>query len=236
MKTNAKTNRENRVQQVVLKSLAVLISLVLVSYTINAQGMWKTVWENASLAMEDFTADSHSSAEEVYATANTEAEEAEMELETWMTSATHFEAPAALEADAELELESWMTDANYFAAVNMMETETDNILELESWMTDASFFAANSYLETETENALQLEDWMTSDNFGLVSDSLQANRAHKAEKAEGKNELAENVSVETKEGKTVVKATNFTYRAVEEPVLKFERWMFDSKHFKAESK
>lgn len=232
MKTNAKTNRENRVQQVILKSLAVLISLVLVSYTINAQGVWKTVWENASLAMEDFTTDSHNSAEVVYESLNDAAEEVEMKLETWMTNATHFEAPAYMEAEEEMELESWMTDANYFAAVKHVETETENSMKLESWMTDANFFAANNYTETETESALQLEDWMTSDDFGAEIDSLETERAAKTE---NKNALAENVTVEDNDGEKVVKAKSFTYRAVEEPALKFESWMFDSKHFKVKN-
>ena len=206
MKTIAKTNKENRVQQVVLKTLAVLISLVLLTYTINAQGMWKQVWENASLAMETYETGNS----EFYAANNT-----------------------SEDSDMKMNLEYWMTDAEHFTAFAEPEAEPEDVLGVETWMTDAAHFAANSYVETEAEEPLELENWMISENFIALKDSVENKKETKS--TAGKETLAQNISVENKKGNIVVKAKNFTYRELKQPALKFERWMFDSNHFKVKN-
>ncbi len=204
MKTIAKTNKENRIQQVVLKTTAVLISLVLLSYNINAQGIWKTMWEDASLAMETYQAENN---EVIYAS-----------------------NVAAKEADDAMELESWMINTRHFTAHVELKTETENALELEAWMTDAAYFAPANFAAPEAEEALELENWMVINDFGVEKDSVE-NKKSKFKATNEEHATAESITVENQKGNYVVKAKNFTYRELKEPALKFEHWMFDSRHF-----
>lgn len=205
MKTIAKTNKENRIQQVVLKTTAVLISLVLLSYNINAQGIWKTVWEDASLAMETY----HAASNEVIYASNV----------------------AAKEAEHAMELESWMINTRHFTAHAELKTETENALEIEPWMTNTAYFSATNYAVPEAEETLELEKWMVSDDFGVEKDSMKNKKKSKLKATNDEHAIAENVTVENQKGNHVVKAKNFTYRELSEPALKFEDWMFDSRNF-----
>jgi len=148
---------KNNVQKAITKSFAVVISLVLISFTVNAQDFWKTVFENNSfsqiaMAMVDGTEASPASAD---ANSTTDAD----------ASAEYY----AVETEESLELENWMTNDNNFFETVSIETAVDNSLEVESWMTNESLFNGTAaYLEVETEDALQLEDWMqNTEYFGV---------------------------------------------------------------------
>lgn len=144
----------NNVQKAITKSLAVIISLVLISITVNAQDFWRTVMENNSLsqiamAMTDNSGASSSSTE--FSAAN-----------DWNAYAKY----AEVEADDELLLEDWMvSDNNFYTSVNVV-AETEHALTVESWMTDNSYFnGMASYFKIEKEEPLQIEEWMQNSNY-----------------------------------------------------------------------
>ena len=141
----------NNVQKAITKSLAVIISLVLISITVNAQDFWRTVMENNSfsqiaMAMTD----------------NSEASSASVNAST----TTDLSAYATVDAEEALEVENWMlAENNFFTTVNI-ETEVEEALEVENWMTNESLFdGMASYFKVEIEEALEVEDWMKDTNF-----------------------------------------------------------------------
>lgn len=158
MKTNFKSHRGNNVQKAILKSLAVVTSLVLLSITVNAQVFWKTVLENNSL--------NHIAMAMIETKA--EASAAAVKAESSLNAALLAEF-STVEAENPLELEEWMTNSNNFDAM-AIEAERDNTLELESWMTNENVFNTKTLiLETEAETTLELEGWMLENNFGGLS-------------------------------------------------------------------
>lgn len=180
MKTNFKSQKGNNVQKTSLNVIAIIISLVILSLTVDAQGIWKSFMEfsnsnendlvmvnNSANAITDNEADlTGTSSFAIYS--ETETEES-LDLEEWMTDETYFSAATVTleESEYPLELEAWMTDASLFAANTMyFETETENTLELESWMTDDNIFNQPSYQSVEiTESVLELEDWMVNERY-----------------------------------------------------------------------
>ncbi len=149
---------KNNVRKAILKSLAVLTVLVLLSNAINGQGIWKKDYMNnanaVSLAM---AGDRH-------------------EVLTALTSVKSsagftFAKYSVEENDMELELENWMKDADFFAAGNYTETETELPLLLENWMTSENYFNLN-----ETDEALEVENWMLDENV------FEANKNQQPEK------------------------------------------------------
>jgi hypothetical protein len=153
MKTKQKTeNRNNKLEKVVSRSAAVIVSFVLISFTVSAQGYWKHLLTNNSfgkmalLMVEKPAVDS--------SIANT-AVVAEAE------SSPFFIEPAA---DEMLEVEAWMTDDVHFGAFSsIFEPAIESGLELEDWMKDESHFSSRFAVEREEE--LKLEAWMTDDAY-----------------------------------------------------------------------
>ena len=174
---------KNNVQKAIFKSLAVVISLVLISFTVNAQDFWKALLENSSfneIAMfmvESNHASNNSAnaaadlynANAINAYMETETEEA-LELKDWMTNENYF-VPATFsveeEAENPMELENWMTSDSYFGSFNYYdEVETEQPLELEGWMSNENYFSANTLtIENETERPLNLENWMVDNKY-----------------------------------------------------------------------
>lgn len=150
MKTqnNKSENRNNQVEKVLLRSAAVIISFVLISFTVSAQGFWKQLLTNnsfgkvAMLMVEEYEA-------------NAGTVEGTLPAET--ENSTFYMEPAV---DKSLEIESWMTDDAYFGAfVNAGVPEVEESLEIENWMTDENYFSNRFSVEKEDE--LKLEAWMT---------------------------------------------------------------------------
>ena len=147
---------KNNVQQAILKSLAVVFSLILISITVNAQDLLRSIYENnafkdIALAMADVNS----------------------ETATELNNANTFSAFAEVESEATLNLEDWMIDETNFAIVISFQEEIESPLDIESWMTDDNYFnhPTFQYVE-ETENELEIEDWMLSDNlFTATSDN-----------------------------------------------------------------
>lgn len=167
----------NNVQKAITKTMAVIMSLVLISITVNAQEFWKTVLKNNSFsqiayAMSEQRTELAINTETVVAN-YTElgallAAEAEtsLQLEPWMTDQSRFTTTTAIlpETENALAVEDWMLSGTFFnSTANMLTVETEPAMELEGWMTDASKFEVrNLKVENEPETKLEVEDWMTN--------------------------------------------------------------------------
>ena len=138
---------KNNVQKAILRSGAVVVSFILISFTVSAQDFWKRLLTNSSfneiaIAMVETSAKTE-----------TTALPAENSTETFIFQN---------ETEPALQLEDWMTNANYFNnATFQVEDATESPMELENWMLDENYFSSDK----NTEQALQLEDWMISDKF-----------------------------------------------------------------------
>jgi len=160
---------KNNVQQASKKSVVFILSLVVLSLTLNAQNYRSSILEENVLAM----ANNHSETSTVsgkmamnMAYISVESEE-ELDLEDWMTDETRFDAFSAsliTETEDALEIEEWMLDETTFNHSNyqlLIETETEEEMDLEAWMFNESIFES----KVEAENELELEAWMTSDGI-----------------------------------------------------------------------
>jgi hypothetical protein len=145
MKTKNNVQKaKNNVQKTVSRSLAVVVSFVLISFTVTAQDFWKTVLTNSSfnqiaLAMVETSKKPNVPAPTTKTNAATNIYENEYE--------------------ANLEVEDWMTGNTYFKPIVIHKVEKENALQVEKWMLDESLFTVQS----ETETQLSVEDWMISD-------------------------------------------------------------------------
>lgn len=213
---------KNNIQKTALKAVAAATGLAILSFTVNAQGALKSLFENEeinhiAMIMENanhnsFASNTHNrsftSAETFAAYLAPETEEP-VNVEDWMTNENTFDGfSAALETETETEMviEDWMMNENSFTAVFNIETETENPLQIEDWMTDESDFNSfSALLITVNESELVLEDWMMNEK------------------------IFNNNQIETKitktESKPISTATYF-YREVNiEEKLEVESWM-----------
>ena len=137
---------KNNVQKTILRGAAVLVSFVLISYTVSAHEFWTKLITNSSfneiaIAMVDASGKTKKAA-------NTE-------VQNSATNLNEVYEPA-------LKLEYWMTSDIYFGNSTIQEIEeTETELQLESWMFNENLFKGAS----EVEQPLKLENWMTSDKF-----------------------------------------------------------------------
>lgn len=140
----------NNVQKAITKSLAVVVSLVLLSITVNAQEFWQSVLRNNS-----FTQIALAMATETPGPSHYTA--------TYTKDVNMFSEMFKPEAEPALSLESWMTSETRFSGVSgMLQPEAEPALNLESWMMNEKTFGVKTLkIEQETETALQMEEWMT---------------------------------------------------------------------------
>ncbi len=173
----------NNVQKAGTKSMAVIISLVLISLTVNAQDFWKTVMRNNSfsqiaMALADNSKPStspentkyvtHSDAYTKYSVVDTEKA---LNVENWMLNENNFFTTLAVEneADDEMKVENWMTNETLFNGTAAYIVESEEALELEDWMTESNYFGVQSItIEAETEEALEFEAWMTDNKVWKI--------------------------------------------------------------------
>jgi outer membrane protein W len=135
---------KNNVQKTVLRSLAVVVSFVLISFTVTAQDFWKAVLANSSfneiaLAMAETSKKSNAPAP--------------------VTENNSVNYIYENEYDGKLALEYWMTDNTNFEATSIPKVERDVTIEVEDWMLDENLYSAAQ----ETDDELKVEDWMTKD-------------------------------------------------------------------------
>ncbi len=150
---------KNNVQKAVTKTFAVVISLVLISITVNAQDFWRSVLKNSSFnAIASAMVDHYP---------NVNNDEADVAV---TGSVTKFES----ETENPLELESWMTDDSNFSTSFNFKTETESPLQLEDWMTNENTFTTKIFSEeVEKEEPLVLEDWMLVDFLNNIVEKEQ---------------------------------------------------------------
>jgi hypothetical protein len=137
---------KNNVQKTLLSTSAVIISLVLVSFTVTAQDFWKMVITNSSfnqiaLALAD----------------TREKPKAQLvNTETWIEK-MNVEA----EAEESLLVENWMKEPAHFESQQLLAApETENSLQVEAWMFDESHFG-----NTNAEEPLTTEEWMLNEKL-----------------------------------------------------------------------
>ncbi len=134
---------KNNVQKTILSTSAVIVTLVLLSYTVTARDFWKMVLENSSfnqiaLAMTD---------------SRVKAKETRVNNETWMERLE--------ELEPEMKVEDWMKESGNFEVVNLLpETSVEQPLKIEDWMIDEHHFEEAG----SREEPLTIEPWMISNN------------------------------------------------------------------------
>ena len=135
---------KNNVQKTILRSIAVIVSFVLISFTVSAHDFWKKLLENSSfneiaLAMVETSKE----------TTNAESTAADFNLNLLEN-----------ELEPTLEMEDWMSNDNFFGISNYeMESEIESDLSLQDWMLNENLFQ----VEQNEEMPLELEAWMTSE-------------------------------------------------------------------------
>jgi len=134
---------KNNVQKTALRTAAVIVSFVLISFTVAAQDFWKTLLTNSSfnqiaLAMV-----------ETSKKAKTPAAASKTNSANYIYENDY---------DDKLVVENWMTDNKYFNNFVIQPVEKESSLKVEDWMLNEKLFK----VENETESPLTLEKWMTS--------------------------------------------------------------------------
>ena len=151
MKTIIKSFRENNVQKTILRSIAVIVSFVLLSFTVAAQGYWKQLLINNSFNQ--------------IATALVENPSKKLPAE----KSTENPSPANdgfnyfyETNETSLNIEPWMTDEGYWELVPYdFNTVNESGLSLKPWMVETDFFNAGRVQEAP----LELQGWMTNNDL-----------------------------------------------------------------------
>lgn len=135
---------KNNVQKAILRSAAVVVSFVLISFTVSAQTFWKRLLENTGFS-------------DIAIAMAAPADDKDLNETNASATAAYF---FASEAEPSLELEAWMTDDSRFATNHFNYNEAiETSLDLEEWMMNEMLFQPL----TDKEEAMELESWMISD-------------------------------------------------------------------------
>ena len=186
-KNNIQKTVKSQMRKMVLRGSAVIVSLVLLSWSVSAQDFWKHFFAENSFgniallmngqtsefekadALADVILTEINSTKAISAESFTMEAETEkgLEVESWMTNETFFSNnfKVAEEMDKDLKLEGWMIRAtNSGAAMNTIQDETEQTLKVEDWMiNEANFNSVNAIAEQDAE--LDLESWMVEDSI-----------------------------------------------------------------------
>ncbi|MGD9556808.1 MAG: hypothetical protein AB7V25_07305 [Mangrovibacterium sp.] len=144
-------SKGRRFTRVALRGGAVIFSVILLSFTVSAQGLWKQLLTYNSfgkMAMLMVSSAEAAGGTEVAASEN-------------KTLAPSSDLVFAVEPAAEgtLEVKDWMTDDVYFgAARHLFDKAIDEPLELEPWMTNEAYFASRYAIDKEKE--MEVKPWM----------------------------------------------------------------------------
>ncbi|MDD4190446.1 MAG: hypothetical protein PHI28_03895 [Mangrovibacterium sp.] len=149
-------SRSDRMRNILLRSGAVVIIVILLGFTVSAQGLWKQILmfnsygKMAVLMVRG--SETGSRGEKVASGSDNPAS----------SGTVTFQIEPAL--DEGPGIGAWMTDDDYFGAYNgLFEDEPDKPLELEPWMTDDRYFT--SRFATDQDSALAIEVWMIDDRY-----------------------------------------------------------------------
>ncbi len=147
------TDKNNQIQKVLLRSAAVIISFVLISFTVSAQGFWKQLLTNNSFGEMAMLMVQESEADYAADASGTNNE---------LPADTYFYIEQA--TDESLELENWMTNDVYFGALNeALQPASEPALELENWMKSDAHFT--NYSTHDMDKSLEIEGWMVDDEY-----------------------------------------------------------------------
>ncbi|MEZ5105458.1 MAG: hypothetical protein R2757_13250 [Draconibacterium sp.] len=136
---------KNNVQKTILRSGAVVVSLVLISLTVSAQDFWRKLLVNSSINEIALAMSETSKKDEIPATSKSD------------FSAVYF---LQEEIEVPLHIEEWMTDKDNFSdEAFKLEVEREGKLELENWMLNEDSFGNSQ----EGEPELEIENWMVSE-------------------------------------------------------------------------
>ena len=150
----------NNFQKAILKSMAVIVSFVLISLTVNAQNFWGSLLENTAISEIALAmVESNSETDRVSTDGNNA---------TGVNSFAYFMEEAVEEP---LEIENWMINEAYFGGISMyLEVEDEEVLDIESWMLDSENFHVKNnnsdieinleYMKNLKDDKLQIESWM----------------------------------------------------------------------------
>lgn len=155
MKTLNKNSetKKSKFKNALLRSGAVVISFVLISFTVSAQDFWKQLLTESGLSQFAMIMVGETSAEIDYA-----ATPSNSEMDYY-----NFE----VESDQPLEVEEWMGNENYFGNSLFSITEdVDEPLEVEAWMKETKYFDTN--IKVEKDKKLKLEKWMVSGKYWVM--------------------------------------------------------------------
>jgi len=142
MKTKNNVQKtKNNVQKTVTRSAAVIVSFVLISFTVTAQDFWKAVLTNSSFNQI------------ALAMVETSKKTNVPEKTTGANASDYFYES---ENDAVLVVEDWMTENDYFNPAAFIQAEKENELQVEEWMLNENLFS----VEAEKEANLKVENWM----------------------------------------------------------------------------
>jgi len=161
MKTrNNKTgNKESKMKTAFLKGGAIIISFILISFTVSAQDFWKQLLTESSLSNVAMIMVGNSG-KIAPATVSTSSSKVNF------TENKTFSHQFGYESDKPLNLESWMTNTKYFGESGYSVSEAaDANLELEEWMVNNKYFRTEPCIVAEKDPELKLEKWMVDGSF-----------------------------------------------------------------------
>ena len=150
MKTKTENKNRNTFKATFLRLTAIFISVILLSFTVNAQEFWRTILTNNSI---------NEIAAVLVERTETKKEAAPSSLISHSAVTIALPLHETIEEET-LEAEDWMFDESYFQSIGTELNEMEQPMELEPWMENENHF--NN--ETETEKGLQLEAWMTDES------------------------------------------------------------------------
>ena len=150
LKTNKlediKMKTRNNVQKIALKTSALIATIILLSFGVNAQDLWKDM-----LAMGQFN-------ELAYACVTN------YDLDHIISKAHSNTDFFIVESEDELEVEDWMTKSDCFSPYSFINNvDSENMLEVEDWMINSRCFDINPNIPrfpNELEKRLEVESWM----------------------------------------------------------------------------
>ncbi len=158
-RNNNTENRESKMKTAFLKGGAIIISFVLISFTVSAQDFWKQLLTESSLSNLAMIMVGNTGKINPVATRA-------QSLHVNFTEDKTFNHKIEHESDKPLNLESWMTKTKYFEeSVYSVNEATDATLELEDWMINNKYFLTGSSIPTEKDSELELEKWMVNSKF-----------------------------------------------------------------------
>ena len=161
MKTtnNVQKTENKKFENPYVKTLAVVLSFVLISLTVSANGYWKQLLVNntfGKMAIQMVSQENDellASASEISAAHSSEVK----------SNAVNFLFETA--KDNNLEVENWMTRDSYFSSIVYTDqVALDEPLKVEGWMVNNPNFLAPA-IATENEPSLTVENWMTSESI-----------------------------------------------------------------------